>query len=449
MPRRITEGLLAQGKTLRAGTPRSALGSGFKSDRDPIAILDAQNETRIPELVPIRWGRMSQSPFAFFRGTAALMAHDLARTPVSGVRVQACGDAHLSNFGFFASPERTLIFDLNDFDETAPAPWEWDVERLVASFAVVARSNGLGVDEQAEAARVAADSYRRAIRLAVNASALSGFHFAITADSLSARTAGSKRHRAERRAIIEHSVRKATKRTSERTLEKLATTGVGDDLRIVEQPPLVVRSELLPVDIEEVMKTYRETVSADIDMLMRRFRPIDLVRRVVGVGSVGTNALIMLLGDSGGNPLFLQGKEASASVLEPYAGPSGFTHMGQRVVAGQRIMQAFADQFLGWTVYGGRHYYVRQFRDMKGSFNVDGLSLPLLSDYATLCGEVLARAHVQSCEPAVLAGYLGKSDAFPDAMARFAVAYADQNDRDYRALVDAIGAGRLRADTSG
>lgn len=446
---RTTAELTEQGRALRQVTPRSALGSMLDVDRDPIAILDAQNAARVPELVPVRWGRMAQSAFAFYRGAAALMAHDLATSPVSGVQVQACGDAHLSNFGLFASPERTLVFDLNDFDETAPAPWEWDVERLVASVAVAARSGGHGVEEQAETARAAASAYRGAIGRAAATSALDAYRFVVTAERMLQQDAALKDRTGERTETLARTLQKATRRTSEQAMAKLSTTDDAGGLRIIEQPPLIVRPAQLPPDVLEIPKRYRSSVSADIDMLLRRFRVVDFARKVVGVGSVGTGAFILLLVDSGGNPLFLQLKEATASVLEAYAGPSAYSHMGQRVVAGQRIMQAVSDPFLGWTTANGRHFYVRQFRDMKGGFEVTGRSAALLADYARLCGQVLARAHAQSCEPALLAGYLGSGRSFDDAMATFAVAYAEQNEKDYQSLQDAIRAGRITADLQG
>ncbi len=441
-----TAELTEQGRQLRKTTPRSALGTDLDLDRDPISLLDAQNAARVQELVPVRWGRMAQSAFAFYRGTAALMAHDLATTPVSGLRVQACGDAHLSNFGLFASPERTLVFDLNDFDETTLAPWEWDVERLVASLAVAARSGGFGADGEWAVAHAAASAYRTWVAKAASASALTVYHKVVTEDLLRSHSAVGETHRGARDQEIERAARKARGRTSERSLDQLSTSQAGGQLRIVEQAPLIVRPAQLPGDVMEIPRRYRSSLSPDIDVLLRRFRPVDLARKVVGVGSVGTRAFILLCVDSGGNPLFLQAKEASRSVLEAYAGPCGYDHMGQRVVAGQKIMQAVSDPLLGWTDSDGRQYYVRHFRDMKGGFEIERLSASLLGDYARLCGAVLARAHVQSCEPAMLAGYLGKGKSFPNAMARYAVDYADQNDRDYQALLDAIADGRIVAD---
>lgn len=438
--------LFEQGNRLRKLAPRSKLGTRLDFDRDPVALLDSQNESRVPELVPVRWGRMSESPFAFYRGAAALMAHDLATSSVSGVRVQACGDAHLSNFGLFSSPERTVVFDLNDFDETTPAPWEWDVERLVASVAVAARASGFGTEAELDAARAAARAYRDSMDRAATLSTLENFHSGVSAETLLQLSADADGDRAARDRTITRAVTKAKKRTSEQALAALTTTGEGGELRIIEQPPLVVHVSRLPEDVLKVPDKYRENLQADVDNLVGRFHLVDFVRRVVGVGSVGTRAYIMLLVDSGANPLFLQVKEATRSVLEPFAGPNKYSHMGKRVVVGQRIMQAYSDRLLGWTSAGGRHYYVRTFRDMKGGFRIDRLSKSLLIDYATLCGRVLARAHVQSVEPALLAGYLGSGEAFVEAMAKFAVAYADQNELDYFALQAAIESGRVVVD---
>mgnify|MGYP001466707931 CR=1 FL=1 len=433
-----------RGKSLRETQPLAGLGTGFRTDRDPVAILDAQNATRIQSLVPVRWGRMAQSAFAFYRGAAALMAHDLAPTPVSGIRVQACGDAHLSNFGFYASPERELVFDLNDFDETLPAPWEWDVERLVASFAVAARSRGFGDKVGAAIARDSAAAYRTAITVLAQRGAIENFHTVVSAASLLERARNEKAAKELSRAT-----RKAEGRTSETALLKLSTVTEDGELHLVEQPPLMVRPVRLPDDMAQVPKIYGASVGPDIRALLKRFHPVDGMLRVVGVGSVGTRCMIELLVDTTGGALIMQIKEASSSVLEPFAGASEIAHPGERVVAGQKIMQAVSDPFLGWTSSDGHHYYVRQFRDQKGSIDVHRLSAKLLSSYARLCGEVLARAHAQSTEPALIAGYLGKSGAFDDAMADFSVAYARQNDADYAALVAAIDSGQIQADREG
>ena len=435
------EELATTGRQLRKRQPRSGLGTGFRTDRDPVALLEAQNTTRLQSLVPVRWGRMAQSAFAFYRGAAALMAHDLAPTPVSGIRVQACGDAHLANFGFYASPERKLVFDLNDFDETLPAPWEWDVERLVASLAVAARSSGFGDEVAAKAAARTAGGYRRAMLRLAQRTALQNFHTVMSAAAL-LELAEQEKARAVSKEIT-RATRKAERRTSESALGKLATVTEEGELHLVEQPPFMVRPRQWPSDIAAVPQLYADSVSADIRALLRRFRPADMMLRVVGVGSVGTRCLIELLTDSAGGPLILQIKEATASVLEPHAGASELGHAGERVVAGQRIMQAVSDPFLGWTSSDGHAYYVRQFRDMKGGFEIERLSSDLLQRYGGLCGSVLARAHAQSVEPAMIAGYLGHGAAFDHAMADFALAYARQNDLDHAALLAAIDSGRI------
>lgn len=442
-----TEGLIAQGRRLRKQHPRSSLGTGFRTERDPVALLDAQNATRLQPLVPIRWGRMAESAFAFYRGAAALMAHDLATTPVSGIRVQACGDAHLANFGFYASPERKLVFDLNDFDETLPAPWEWDVERLVASLAVAARSSGFGDDVAGRVAAHSAQGYRRSMLRLAQRSAMENFHTVVSAAALLELSAQEKAPSA--RKAITRATRKAERRTSETALGKLSTVTEDGELHLVEQPPFMVRPRIWPSDIVVVPHLYAESVSADIRALLQRFHPVDIMLRVVGVGSVGTRCLIELLTDATGGPLILQIKEATASVLEPYAGASEPAHAGERVVAGQRIMQAASDPFLGWTSSDGRTYYVRQFRDMKGGFEIERLSADLLERYGRLCGSVLARAHAQSAEPAFIAGYLGHGTAFDHAMGDFALGYARQNDLDHAALLAAIAGGRIEARSEG
>lgn len=436
--------LYDQGRRLRHEHPRSSLGAGFATDRDPVALLDAQNAARLQFLVPIRWGRMAQSAFTFYRGAAALMAHDLATTPVSGIRVQACGDAHLSNFGFYASPERELVFDLNDFDETLPAPWEWDVERLVASLAVGARASGFGDAAAESIARAGAAGYRSAMGKLADRHAMDNFHAVVRAALLLERAT-----RPSAMKELSRATRKAQQRTSESALAKLSTVTEDGELRLVEQPPVMIRPQVWPEDIAAVPMLYGNTVGPDVHTLLRRFRPVDAALRVVGVGSVGTRCLIELLVDAAGGPLILQIKEATASVLEPYAGASELGHGGERVVAGQKIMQAVSDPFLGWTSSEGRSYYVRQFRDMKGSIEVERLSAKLLGDYGLLCGQVLARAHAQSVEPALIAGYLGRGTVFDEAMGRFALAYAKQNDLDHAALLAAIDSGRIQASAEG
>ncbi len=439
-----TAALREQGRGLRQQAPRRELGRGFRTDRDPVALLDAQNASRLTSLIPVRWGRMAESAFTFYRGAAALMAHDLAQTPVSGLRVQACGDAHLSNYGFYSSPERTLVFDLNDFDETAPAPWEWDVERLVASMAVAARAGGFGDNAAFAIATETASAYHTAMAVLAGRSALDNYWTLVRAEQLLARAEQFEKTDAARE--LKRAKRKARGRTSETALRKLATVCEEGVLHLVEQPPVMFHADDLPDAIAEIPLRYLDTVPADIAALLARFVPVDQMMRVVGVGSVGTRCAIVLLVDSTGAPLILQVKEATASVLEPAAGASRYENAGQRVVRGQRIMQAVSDPFLGWASLGGRDYYVRQFRDSKGGFEIERLSSELLADYGRLCGAVLARAHAQSCEPALIAGYLGKGSAFESAMAEFALAYAAQNEVDYARFIEAIDSGRLHAD---
>jgi uncharacterized protein (DUF2252 family) len=438
-----------QGKSLRSKLKRSALGTRLDFDRDPVKILEGQNSVRIRELVPVRMGRMAQSPFAFFRGAAAVMAHDLATAPITGITVQACGDCHLSNFGFFASPERALIFDLNDFDETLPGPWEWDVERLVASLAIAAQANGLSNTKARDVAAAAAREYRKSTAWLAGVGALRRFHLMVTAEAVRGRLLTLAEQDASRRRAIKQlkkSVEKARLRTSEHALAKLSITAPSGMPRIVDQPPLIVHRERVREDVPEILRKYRASVPPDVDELLEHFKIVDFALKVVGVGSVGTHCYIALAMDAKGRSLFLQVKQATASVIEPYTHPSSLQHQGRRVVAGQQIMQAASDPFLGWSTVGNRHYYVRQFRDMKGSMNIEKLDAASLIEYAGLCGAILARAHAQTTEPAVIAGYLGKGSSFDEAMGHFALAYARQNEADHAALLRAIKSGRVPAE---
>src|SRR5215471_10866148 len=438
-----------QGKTLRPKIKRSTLGTRLDFDRDPVKILEGQNSVRIRELVPVRMGRMAQSPFAFFRGAAAVMAHDLATTPITGITVQACGDCHLSNFGFFASPERELIFDLNDFDETLPGPWEWDVERLVASLAIAAQANGLSDAKARDAAVAAAREYRNSTAWLAGIGAQRRFHLMVTAEALRRRLLTIAEQDASRRRAIKQlkkSVEKARQRTSEHALAKLSITAPSGVPRIVDQPPLIVHRERVREDVPEILRKYRASIPPDVDELLGHFKIVDFALKVVGVGSVGTHCYIALAMGAKGRSLFLQVKQATTSVIEPYTRPSSLQHHGRRVVAGQQIMQAASDPFLGWSTVGNRQYYVRQFRDMKGSMNIEELDAASLIEYAGLCGAILARAHAQTTEPAVIAGYLGKGSSFDEAMGRFALAYARQNEADHAALLRAIKSGHVPAE---
>jgi uncharacterized protein (DUF2252 family) len=398
-------------------------------------ILREQEADRIPELVPIRHERMTVSPFTFFRGAAAVMAEDLATTPVSGLRVQACGDAHLLNFGIYATPERRLVFDVNDFDETLEAPFEWDVKRLAASVVVAGRASGFTHAESERAAASAVSAYRERITAAADAGHLDIWYSRLDVDDLVALM-----NRAEARRVESGVLRKAQKATNLGALSKL-TAVIDGQRRIVDSPPLIAHLEehTARTDASAVVRRYRRSLSPEIRVLLERYRPVDWARKVVGVGSVGTDdAIVLLLGDSDRDPLFLQVKEAQPSVLERFAGRSRFDNHGQRVVVGQRLTQTASDIFLGWTRIGERDYYVRQLRDMKGSVPIDKLSASDLVDYARACGAALASGHARSADADALAAYIGTGDNFDRAIAAFARAYADQTERDYDVFVDTL-----------
>jgi len=421
-----------------------------------VATLERQAASRVPELVPIRYGRMAVSPFAFFRGAAAVMAADLATTPVSGLRVQACGDAHLSNFGAFAAPDRRLVFDLNDFDESLPGPWEWDLKRLGASFAIAGRENGFKRKERAAAVLSAGRSYREAMRAFAAQGNLEVWYTRLDVEAVMGEIEAEPKLAKQ----VRRGVAKAQAKDSLRALERLSHV-VDGELRIRAEPPLIVPAEdLMPAgetrDLEafmlEVLGSYRETLPADRQHLLDGYRFRHLARKVVGVGSVGTRAWVVLLTGAGDDdPLFLQAKEAEASVLEPYAGASRFKNHGRRVVEGQRLMQAASDIFLGWCPAVGldgrnRDFYVRQLWDWKRSVEVERLTPHGLELYARMCGWTLARAHARSGDRIAIAAYLGSSDAFDRAITEFSEAYADQSERDHAALVAAIDSGRIVAE---
>ena len=437
----------AEGKALRDAVPR-AEHSGWnppKDRTDPVELVLAQNEGRVLDLVPIRHGRMSQSAFAFYRGTAAIMAADLAHTPNSGLRVQACGDAHLSNFGAFATPERSVIFDLNDLDETLPAPWEWDVKRLTASVVLAGRHIQLKQSETARAARAAVRSYREHMAEYAFMTALDIWYDRIELKRLIDAVPDE-----EKRARIEKKLEKARGRTvAAHDFPKLAEH-IGTTPRIKDNPPLIFHSEMTgdadSAEIKAAWALYHDSLPEHIRVLFDRFHLCDLAVKVVGVGSVGTTCLIALLMAADDDPLFLQIKEAKPSVLEPYAGKSLHENHGQRVVVGQRLMQAASDSFLGWTVSPrGRHFYVRQLRDMKISAEIDTMDDEGLRRYAEACGWALARAHARSGDAAMIAGYMGSSRTFDEAICDFAGDYADQAERDHKAFVKAIRDGRVKA----
>ena len=438
---------LAAGRALRAKAPRSS-HAGWKpaDDRpDPIDLLEASNQSRLPDLVPIRYGRMLQSPFAFLRGAAALMAYDLARTPVSGLRVQACGDCHLMNFGAFASPERTLLFDINDFDETLPAPWEWDVKRLAASVAVAARHLGASARDGREAVLACARSYRERLRRFARMAVLDVWYARIPFKTL----VQLSRTAAERR-LWEQGARNARARTAVHVIPKLVAT-VREHRRIVDNPPCIYHPAdvaAFEAEMRGLFRHYRASLPDSVRFLFDRFRFVDAAVKVVGVGSVGTRCAVAYFEAGPNDPLLLQVKEAQRSVLEPYAGKSAYHNQGQRVVVGERLMQSASDIFLGWSraEAGGFDFYVRQLRDMKGSVPLDAMTPPDLADYAEYCGWALARAHAKGGDAAGISGYLGKGDAFDRALADFSAAYADQTERDHAALAAAVRSGRVRAE---
>jgi uncharacterized protein (DUF2252 family) len=422
------------------------------SSRDPLQILTAQDLNRVPELVPIRYGRMLASPFTFFRGAAAVMAADLARTPTPGLTAQLCGDAHLSNFGVFSAPDRRLVFDCNDFDETCPGPFEWDVKRLAASLAVAGRERGFDKRERRRSILATIGAYRKSIREFTSMGNLDVWYSRLDVEP----AVEALRHQLDGRRFrrLERNLAKAQGKDSLRALGKLTHERDGE-LRIVGDPPLVTPLEDLAdgVDAERqlqsVLAAYRESLSPDRRHLAASYRYVHAARKVVGVGSVGTRAwIVLLLGRDGRDPLFLQAKEAQASVLEPYVGKSPYGNHGRRVVEGQRLMQAAGDIFLGWVEAKGegdkeRCFYVRQLWDGKGSAEVERMAPRDLGIYGALCGEALARAHARSGDRIAIASYLGKGDAFDKALARFAESYADQNESDFARVLAAAQEGEI------
>jgi uncharacterized protein (DUF2252 family) len=423
------------GRALRKAVPRSSHAAWEPAGRrSPLALLEESNRGRLPDLVPIREARMLASPFAFLRGAPAVMARDLATTPATGITVQACGDAHLLNFGLFATPERNLVFGLNDFDETLPAPWEWDVKRLATSFVVAARTVGFDQAAGRRAALAAVRVYREQLARYAGMRLLEVWYSRVDAAVVIALARGRRRRAmADRMARAEH-------HTNLEALPRL-TEPTGDGRRFLEEPPLLTHAEECHSGwVEEVLARYRESLPDERRLLLGRFRAVDAARKVVGVGSVGTRCyVLLLLGDRHDDPLLLQVKQAATSVLEPYAGRSRYRHAGRRVVIGQRLLQTASDIFLGWTSDGAAHYYVRQLWDMKGSIDLDTLTPADLYHYGRLCGWVLARAHARSGDAAAISGYLGTGDRFDGAVADFAEAYADQTEADYATFVRSRG----------
>jgi uncharacterized protein (DUF2252 family) len=452
----------ARGKAARAAVPRERHAEfDPPSDRpDPIALLEEQAKTRVPELVPVRWGRMMVSPFTYYRGAALPMASDLATTPISGLAVQACGDAHLSNFGIFGSAERRLLFDVNDFDETLPGPWEWDVKRLAASLEVAGRDNGLLPKQRRDIILAGVSRYRQAMREFAGMTNLDVWY--ARADMTEVRAQFDVQLQARQRKMLDEGLAKARTRDSTQELGKL-TKMVDGRPRIISDPPLLVPiDELIPAETDRadlegqltgLIAKYQRTLETDRRYLLQQYEFCDMARKVVGVGSVGTRCwIVLMLGRDETDPLFLQVKEAEASVLSRFVGVSKYANQGQRVVAGQRLMQAASDIFLGWQrIESGldekpRDFYVRQLRDWKFSIEIGQLRPEGLQLYAGLCGWTLARAHARSGDRIAIAAYLGGSDVFDKAIARFATAYADQNERDYQELTDAVKSGRVTAE---
>jgi uncharacterized protein (DUF2252 family) len=436
------------GKALRDKCPRLAHGKvvlGHGGKRDVVTLIKASNEGRLEELIPVRHGRMLQSPFAFFRGSAAIQAYDLDRTPASGIDVQACGDCHLMNFGGFATPERTLAFDINDFDETLRAPFEWDLKRLAASFVVAARWRGFRPAQARDIAVQAVASYRESMRKRAETGVLEAWYSRITFEDVLA-LAGKD---AAMVAQVRKRVAEAHEQTHEHVLHKLTAPARGLP-RIVDHPPLLFhRKDVTERVLAAFFKRYRETLPEERRILFDRFTVVDAALKVVGVGSVGTRCYVVLFLSSPDDPLFLQVKEARRSVLEQFTGRARVKHNGQRVVVGQRLMQSASDIFLGWSRgTSHRDFYVRQLRDMKVAAAVESQTPRVMRAYAMLCGLALARAHDKAGDAAMIAGYLGKSDQFDEAIGDYAVAYADQVERDYAAFVTAVRNGRLKSDLS-
>ncbi len=450
-----------RGKAARAEVPRESHAQWEPpADRpDPVDLLASQGASRVPDLVPVRYGRMMETPFTYYRGAALPMASDLARTPATGMIVQACGDAHLSNFGLFGSPERKLVFDVNDFDETLPAPWEWDVKRLAASLEVAARDNGFSDKDRRKIVVASAQRYRQVMRQLAGESNLNVWYTQVDMDEFRARFDGLLKQ--TQRKALDKGLAKARTRDSMQELGKLTQLEDGQP-RIIPDPPVIVPlRDLLgdlagAIDIEKELKDlvakYRRTLQADRRVLLEQYEFADMARKVVGVGSVGTRCwIVLMLGRDENDPLFLQVKEAEESVLARFAGSSRYDNQGERVVNGQRLMQAASDIFLGWQRATGldgqgRDFYIRQLRDWKFSVDIAAMVPRGLRLYGELCGLTLARAHARSGDEIAIAAYMGGSGAFDNAIGDFAAAYADQNERDFEAFTAAIASGRLVAE---
>ncbi|MFD7298840.1 DUF2252 domain-containing protein [Streptomyces sp. NPDC059897] len=460
--RRTARERASTGRSARSRVPRSGHAAyAPAADRpDPVGILEKQSAARLPELVPIRYGRMLESPFRFFRGAAAIMASDLSNTPVSGLRAQLCGDAHLLNFRLLASPERRLMFDVNDFDETLRGPWEWDVKRLAASLVIAGRGNGFDRSERERVVRATAASYRQSMERFAAMRTLDVWYSRIEADELYAAVSGKLDGRTRKR--MSQALSKARGRDHLQALGKLAHV-VDGELRIAADPPLItpldqllpgVERKQLEAQLIDLIERYARTLTAERRALLTQYRVVDMARKVVGVGSVGTRCwIVLLLGRDDHDPLLLQAKEAGPSVLAEFAGPGAHTNQGERVVVGQRLMQAAGDMFLGWERVEGldgrqRDFYVRQLRDWKVIPQADLMSPRVMGLFGRACGATLARAHARSGDRVAIAAYLGRSDPFDRALARFAEAYADQNERDHEALAAAARNGRVTVESA-
>jgi len=454
---------VARGKKARAEVPRSEhAGFAPATDRpDPVELLQSDDASRVPELLPIRYGRMAVSAFTFFRGAALPMAADLAGTPRTGLVAQICGDAHLSNFGLFASPERRLVFDINDFDETLPGPWEWDVKRLATSMEIAGRDNGYSTKQRRGIVLATVAAYRRAMAGFAGMTALEVWYS--HADETAIHERFGEKLDSTRRKRMSRSMAKARTKDNLGALDRFAG---GHDGRpqIAADPPLIVPLRdlveggmdiaLMEEQLREMIDAYRSSLDPERQTLLQRYRLMDFARKVVGVGSVGTRSwMVLLIGDHERDPLFLQAKEAGPSALEQFVGPSEYDNAGQRVVVGQRLMQAVSDIFLGWVRVKGivdgqtRDFYLRQLRDWKGSAEIEVMVPAGMQAYGQLCGWTLARAHARSGDRIAIAAYLGAGSAFDEALWKFAQAYADQNEDDYQALTDAIRSGRVKAET--
>lgn len=452
-----TKELQERGRALRELVPRSSHGMWVPdpSRPDPIDLLQEQDRNRIEQLLPIKYGRMLESAFAFMRGSAAVMASDLATTPVTGLQVQLCGDAHLLNFGIFATPERKLVFDINDFDETYPGPWEWDLKRLAASAVLAGREKGFGDEVNRKLAMVVGKYYRKAMERLSQAAFLDVWYYQVEVDKVlevfeqASKRAGENAQKA---------VRKARESTREHTMEKL-TEVVDGRRRIRNKPPLLVRlNDILPEErkaeiteqyVENLYRDFVNTLPEERHQLVSHFRISDGALRVGGIGSIGTRCIIFLLeGANKDEALLLQLKEAGPSVLEPYVEKKDYTNHARRVVIGQKLMQAASDIFLGWIEDPGTgiQYYWRQLKDMKSSFDLNSLEEPGLETYLKVCSVCLARAHARTGDAACISGYMGKSDVFCEAITDFAVAYADQTESDYQALKEAVKSGRIKVE---